>query len=411
MGMLATKPPSPGPGYVWNGSAWVLGDQNQPVTNTTSGSSTSGQPTTDQGPPLPSSPVTYPAQSSYPSIPADQSGFTQTSPPLNGAPPPGDTNGMSVQSFHPGEAPSGYDPSKWNNPDYWSHPKYRAGEVYLDAIRRGLSVDDAIKAVVAQFPGAVWNGGDVVDFGTQGGEYIGQVDIVRDYGGENGVNWQPLGQDGGTGQGSGSPVGMPAGGPWTEPGGYAGGGGNASVPAAQNSPLNDIYRQAILSLLQTPQTVDAKSLSESPEATAYDYAAQRGEERQRAQLAEQSAADGTSNSGGFDTQVQGLRQQRAEGESQFLGQLAVTKMQQNREALVQGIQFAMSDGQFDKAQALQVELANLDAAIRREQIASSASTAANALAVQQQLGLLGIGFDYDQLAANMNRDATLAMLQ
>jgi hypothetical protein len=116
-------------------------------------------------------------------------------------------------------------------------------------------------------------------------------------------------------------------------------------------------------------------------------------------MAEEASAGGWSSSGAFDTGVAGIRQARGEGEAAFLGQLAVVKMQQNREALVQGIQFAMSDGQFDKAQALQAKLAEIDAALRQAQISESG----------RQFDL-GLGFDYTQLGVNANRDATIAGL-
>jgi hypothetical protein len=129
-----------------------------------------------------------------------------------------------------------------------------------------------------------------------------------------------------------------------------------------------------------------------------------------AQLAETAAAEGWSDSGGFEGAQQGLRQARGEGEAGFLGQLAVTKMQQNREALVQGIQFAMSQDQFEDAQVLQRELANLDAAIRRE-IASSqnAFNYAQLNENSRQFGL-SLGFDYTQLQSMMNQAATEAAL-
>ncbi len=74
-------------------------------------------------------------------------------------------------------------------------------------------------------------------------------------------------------------------------------------------------------------------------------------------------------------------------------------MQQNRDSLVQGIQFALADGQFDKAQQLQVQLANIDAALRNAQLGE-----------QGRQFDLGLGFSYDQLGVNANRDALLAML-
>ena len=85
-------------------------------------------------------------------------------------------------------------------------------------------------------------------------------------------------------------------------------------------------------------------------------------------------------------------------------------MQQNRESLVQGIEFALRDGQFSEAQALQRELANLDAAIRREQIASTQGMHAADLAERARQHGLDLGFQYTNLGVQANRDATLPLL-
>lgn len=175
-------------------------------------------------------------------------------------------------------------------------------------------------------------------------------------------------------------------------------GGPATMPTTQ-SPYSPALQQAILALLNTPQTVDADSLRKSPEFRAKALGEQRAEERQRAQLAEEAAGGGWSASGGFNTRLAGLRQQRGENESDFLGQLAVSKMQENRERLLAGIQAATQIGQFDQAQALQLELANLDAAIRRETLAQQGSQ------FGQQLG-----FNYTALQENANQAATRALL-
>lgn len=172
-----------------------------------------------------------------------------------------------------------------------------------------------------------------------------------------------------------------------------------TAPQSQTGAQDSRYREMIMQLLNTPQDVNADALMSSPENRAFRLSQQRAEERQRAQMAEQASAEGWSDSGAFDSELAGLRQQRGEGEAAFVGQLAVTKMQANREQLVQGIQFAMADRQFDLAQDLQRQLANVDAALRRAQIGESA----------RQFDL-GLGFDYTQLQTNANQRATeLAM--
>lgn len=179
------------------------------------------------------------------------------------------------------------------------------------------------------------------------------------------------------------------------------GSGVSTTGGAANTPqsMESLSRQAIMDLLQTPQNIDPEALAQTPENRAYRLSQQRSEERQRAQLAERAAAEGWSDSGGMETQMQGLRSQRGENEAGFLGQLAIDRMQANREQLQAGITFAQQQGQFDKAQKLQRDLADIDASIRQAQLAQQ----------DKQFGL-SLGYNYTALQQQANRDAVLAAL-
>lgn len=178
-------------------------------------------------------------------------------------------------------------------------------------------------------------------------------------------------------------------------------GGSSSGGTGTTAPPNmqDLSRDAIIQLLQTPQNLSPEELAKTPENRAFQLQAQRAEERQRAQLAERASAEGWSDSGGMETQLQGLRSERGESEAGFLGQLAIDRMQANREQLLAGIQFAQQSGQFDKQQQLQRDLAQLDASIRQAQLAQQ----------DKQFGL-SLGYNYAALQAELNRQALAAAL-
>jgi hypothetical protein len=183
-----------------------------------------------------------------------------------------------------------------------------------------------------------------------------------------------------------------------------------TTAAASQAQIDDARRDALLKMLTaTPPT--AEELNASPEANAYRLQEQRSYERDRDQLAEDAAFQGYNSTGAFDTELAGLRQSRAEGEAGFVGQLAITRMQQQREDLQFAIQQAQNQGQFDAAQAMQRELAQLDAAIRREQLAQSASQFGQNLEEQKRQANNNLGFNYASLISNQNRDVTLAGLQ
>ena len=184
-------------------------------------------------------------------------------------------------------------------------------------------------------------------------------------------------------------------------GGLIGGmtGSNASAAA-----------DAIRALLGTPQTIDQQELYRSPEASAMRLQAQRAEERQRAQLAERDAAQGFSASGGFEGSLAGLRQQRGETEAGFMGEIAIRKMEDNKQRLMEGIRFAMNQNQFELAQKLSRDLANLNASIERARISTQASIAAKSLSESGRQFDLGLGFNYDDMTARYNQAATNALL-
>jgi hypothetical protein len=212
-----------------------------------------------------------------------------------------------------------------------------------------------------------------------------QPDPVSTGGGGGGGTYQPPAPV--------NPAPVPPGG-----GGFTGANyGNVSAPG-MGGPLNDAMRNRIMELLGTPLDLNADQLRKTPENRAYRLGAQRAEERQRAQLAEESSAQGWSDSGGFDSALAGIRQARGEGEAGFLGQLATRYMETQRQQLYQGIQFEMSQGQFEAAQELQARLANLEASMRQSELGERA----------RQFDL-GLGYDYTALGVNANNAAFNAL--
>jgi len=329
-------------------------------------------------------------------------------------------------------AVSGYDPAKWNDPLHQT-PKYVVGRILSgynlnDPQQLQAAMNDIIKA----YPGSTWGGRDVITI-----PGIGPVDVIRDFGGESGIAWQP--EDGAapaaappsslttqtpstssfassslqsTGPTSPDPFASMGGGVWANGGwlpkamaeqygitdqrGTGTDTTTSSTTSTGGKPLDQeldsARREALLKLLgQGPPT--AAELQASPENMAYQLQSQRAAERQRAELAERASFEGFGDTGFFDTEVAGINQQRAEGEAGFMGQLAITRMQAQREDLQFAIAQAQQSGQFDLAQQLDRERMNLDAAIQREQMASSERMAANDLALREFLGKAGIDLD------------------
>jgi hypothetical protein len=135
-----------------------------------------------------------------------------------------------------------------------------------------------------------------------------------------------------------------------------------------SSPISDAGNAAILKLLQTPQTVDAQTVAEAPEAVAERLQSQRGAERQIAASAEQAAQSGESGTGGQEGMSRQILANEGEQDALFSGTLASTMRQQQIQQLEAGIQYAQQSGQFDKAQQLQAQLAQLSAGLNLDQL-------------------------------------------
>lgn len=173
--------------------------------------------------------------------------------------------------------------------------------------------------------------------------------------------------------------------------------------------LDELTRQRMIELLNTPQDISPEELMRSPEAAAHRLSSQRAYERNRALVAERNAAQGFSASGAAESDIMRLAQGRGESEAAFMGELAGQKLEANRRRLEQGIQFALSQGQFIEAQRLEERLAQLDAAIRREQIKAALATSNADRSLQRELGLLDVGYRYDALGVGANRDAAMLL--
>lgn len=179
-------------------------------------------------------------------------------------------------------------------------------------------------------------------------------------------------------------------------------GAPAGATGTTNATTGDItqaYKNSLQSLLTGPTPQQAQqNVQTSPAMTAYRTQAQRGEARDRAFMAERGAAQGFSGSGGMETGIAGLRQQRALGESAFAGGLAERNEQGRRDELLRAMAMAFQMGDNESARALQQQLASMSNDTARLGISTGRDTALDQL-----------GFNYANLQNNMNTNP-LAML-
>jgi hypothetical protein len=183
---------------------------------------------------------------------------------------------------------------------------------------------------------------------------------------------------------------------------------------AQGAPTTvaQSFQQALINRLN-PTPIGVNSPSVAPAIQANQLAEQRGMERSRNLLAERSAADGTNNSGGFDSQLLGLSQQRAQREGQFAGN-AIQQGQALQDAdtrAFSGMAGSLLSGNANLSQ--QMNLANLDAELRRAGLAQQGQLGNADIALrgrlgegQLNLGLLSALLSNDQFGRSLGQNAS-----
>lgn len=137
-----------------------------------------------------------------------------------------------------------------------------------------------------------------------------------------------------------------------------------------------LVRQQLMNMLALdPNQIGENDPDIAPARAAYDVAAQRAGDRQQAQLAEQAAFQGLG-SGARTTAQQGIEQQSKEARAAYNADLTMQALESRRQRLYQGLQIGAGLLSAEQENKLRMDIAKLDAEIRKQGIA-----------VQQQLGL------------------------
>jgi hypothetical protein len=182
------------------------------------------------------------------------------------------------------------------------------------------------------------------------------------------------------------------------------------------------FQQSLVNLLNPSiaSPVNASNPAIAPAIQANQLAGQRGLEQQRNTLAEQAAANGTSNSGGFDSVLSGLIANNANQQGQFAGSAVQHLSDQNNSNLLSalGLGSGLLSGQaglsqqgteFGQTLAEQQRQANMDNALKQLGITSTTQLGQGDLNLRLLLGLAGLG-QQANIFGQSNDSNTLASL-
>jgi hypothetical protein len=191
--------------------------------------------------------------------------------------------------------------------------------------------------------------------------------------------------------------------------GGGGGGAPSAPPVSYKTPqITDEVTKMLLARLNElkgPQDLTGDKDYQNA-IRAYQVSSLRGADKQRKALAERSAAGGTRSSGGFNVGVRGIAERQGENAAQYTSGLALDRLQQREQQLMEGIRIARSIGQDDIANQLEVQRLQLQQELGRGDLALRGELGRG----QLELGRDNLGLSYADMVLKANRDATLAVL-
>jgi hypothetical protein len=192
----------------------------------------------------------------------------------------------------------------------------------------------------------------------------------------------------------------------------------ASAGAGASAGNDNTYLQQIREMINaqigkmgaTPSITDPELAAQS---NAYRRARERSGQDARAALAQRAAANGLllggNSSGSFDVGVQGIHEGIGEDTAAHDAGLVGDEVQQRRATLQGLLNMALSSGDAESVRALQLQLAQMDEALRKQQMAQQSSQFNANLAQQGRQFDAGLGFDRyrydDTMGFNQARSA------
>jgi hypothetical protein len=173
--------------------------------------------------------------------------------------------------------------------------------------------------------------------------------------------------------------------------------GAPPTQSTTNQGTQDTVRNSYLERAVQPLNVDPNDPIIQQQVQPFAAAQERGRRQTLSEAAERASAKGLGDSGALDAErrLAGERAGQATGlfESQLVGKEIETRRDEIKDALV-NLKGMLSD---DQVRALQKEMAELDAAVKKLGIAAGTDTASSEIALKRQLGLGGMNIDLMRL--------------
>jgi hypothetical protein len=185
----------------------------------------------------------------------------------------------------------------------------------------------------------------------------------------------------------------------TQPGQSGYYGGSATGPQAYNTnPTSQaVTMDTLMSRLTQPTTIDTNDPAFRKQADTYAAASERARRNAVSDAAEAAGPYGT---GALQGQQRMLTENAAQQQAGFEADLVGREIQNKRDEVQNALTSMTGLLSQDQQNALQLQLAQLDAQLKQLGITSASDTAAAELALKDKLGVGGLNVDLMQLLLN-----------
>lgn len=159
-------------------------------------------------------------------------------------------------------------------------------------------------------------------------------------------------------------------------------------PDPKPNPMDALINEQLQQLIaRGSQPVDITDPQLAPAAASFRNARRREQQHAQDQSAESLATQGLLRSGAMDSEVRRGREASGRDIAGYESSLVLNEMGARRQQMMQALQLAMQSGQFDRAQELQRQLAQLDAQLQNRAMTLDHGLRGEALNLQRTLGL------------------------
>lgn len=182
----------------------------------------------------------------------------------------------------------------------------------------------------------------------------------------------------------------------------------SGMPPAANNFLTQIREQIMARLGKMSGAPSMADPALAAQSEAYRRSRERGADQERAAMAERAAAQGTliggQSSGSFDTALGGIREAASEDIAGNDAQLMGAEVSARRAEVQSLLNMALQSGDAESARMLQLQLAKMDEALRKQALSENARQFdASDRYRYSALGEQGRQFD-DQFGRDLGRD-------